>query len=144
MKSSRWVISFSLLPVMLVSGHGPAQADYYIRSQHPGGTFTGSHEILESPKSGYLQARYCERTFWVRPTTVAWSEEEVAAGRTLVLEENSGSTRTALCADTKAFARLEDLGLEQREIDSLRASDAPYQTRASRLHTIRDAFKQYK
>lgn len=144
MKRSVCVAALVLLPAVVLAGSSYAQSDFYIRSQHINGGFTGSHEILTNPRKGYYEAQYCDRTFWVTSTTVAWTEEEVSAGRTLVLEENFGASRTIVCSDNKAFASLDDLGLKKREIEHLRETKGNFQTRASRLHNIRDAFKQFK
>ncbi len=144
MKRALAIATLTFLPAVVMAGSSHAQSDFYIRSQYSNGTFTGSHEILSSPRKGYYQAQYCDRTFWVTSTTVAWTEEQVEAGRSLILEEDFGSTRTILCSDNKAFASLNDLGLSKREVEVLREPRGEMQTRASRLHTIRDAFKQYK
>jgi len=134
----------TFLPAVCLAGASHAQSDFYIRSQYINGGFTGSHEILSEPRDGYYKAQYCDRTFWVTSTTVAWTEDEVAAGRTLVLEEYAGTVRSILCADKTAFASLDDLGLNKREIEALREPEGSFQTRASRIHNIRDAFKQFK
>lgn len=144
MKRSHCIAALAALAAAVQAGPGYAQSDFYIRSQHSNGSFTGSHEILTAPRTGYHKASYCDRTFWVTTTTVAWTEEEVTAGRTLILEENVGTSRTIVCTDNKAFASLDDLGLKQREIEALRDVDGTRKTRASRLHNIRDAFKQFK
>jgi len=121
-----------------------AQSDFYIRSQYSDGGFTGFHEILTEPKEGYHSARYCDRTFWVSSSTVIWTEEEAAAGRKLVLEENIGPDRRIVCADYAAFATLEDLGLKKREVEQIRRKSEPLDMKSSRIRTIRDAFKQFK
>lgn len=121
-----------------------AQNDFYIRSEHSNGEFTGFHEILTEPKDGYHQASYCDRVFWVSAGTVIWTEEENAAGRTLVLEENDGKSRTIVCKDNDAFVTLDELGLSEKEVAKIRAENEPLDMKSSRLRTIRDAFKQYK
>lgn len=121
-----------------------AQNDFYIRSEHSNGEFTGFHEILTEPKDGYHQASYCDRVFWVAAGTVIWTEEENAAGRTLVLEENDGKSRTIVCKDNDAFVTLDELGLSEKEVAKIRAENEPLDMKSSRLRTIRDAFKQYK
>jgi len=129
---------------LMQAGSATAQGDFYIRSQFSNGTFTGFHEILTQPKDGYYEARYCGRTFWVSSGTVIWTEEETAAGRNLIVEENIGATRTPLCTDYDAFATLEDLGLKKHEIEQIRRKAEPLDMQSSRIRTIRDAFKQFK
>lgn len=140
---------FAFLAVLAVGGLVPAgtalaQGDFYIRSQYSNGTFTGFHEILTKPKEGYHQARYCDRTFWVSSTTVVWTEEEAAAGRKLIVEENLGSNRRTVCADYGSFATLDDLGLKKREVEQIRNRNEPLDMKSSRIRVIRDAFKQFK
>ncbi|WP_428642910.1 hypothetical protein [Roseibium sp.] len=123
-----------------------AQSDFYIRSQYSNGGFTGSHEILTKPKDGYYKASYCQRPFWVSSSTILWTEEEAAAGRKLILEEDvgDGTARKVVCADYSAFATLDDLGLNKKEVERIRAENQPLDMQSSRLRIIRDAFKQFK
>ncbi|GAA0781074.1 hypothetical protein E1180_20510 [Roseibium denhamense] len=140
MKRSLAVHSLIVVWGLSLSGTAFAQGDFYIRSQHSNGTFTGFHEILPVPKQGYHKAEYCGRTFWVSSTTVMWTEEEVEAGRTLILEENLGTTRRTVCADSTSFATLDDLGLKAREVESLRG-DTGFTDTKTRLRNISEAFK---
>ncbi len=138
--------STALAAGYLPAGIAFAQSDFYIRSQYESGGFTGSHEILTQPKDGYYEARYCERSFWVSSTTILWTEGEAAAGRKLILEEDSGdgSARKVVCADYSAFATLDDLGLNKKEVERIRSENQPLDMQSSRIRTIRDAFKQFK
>lgn len=139
----------TLLPVTFVASWflveiAHAQSDFYIRSLYANGGFNGSHEILMEPKEGYYAARYCDRTFWVSSSTVVWTEQQAAAGRLLVLEENVGPDRRIVCQDYAAFATLEDLGLKRKEIEKIRNNNEPLDMKSGRIRTIRDAFKQFK
>ena len=144
MKRSFTSLTIASLTVVCCTTVAAAQSDFYIRSQYTNGEFTGFHEILTKPKEGYHQASYCNRVFWVSSGTVIWTEEQNAAGRTLVLEESDGKSRTIVCKDNDAFATLEDLGLSKKEVAKIRAENEPLDMKSSRLRTIRDAFKQYK
>ncbi|WP_422038510.1 hypothetical protein [Roseibium sp.] len=144
MNRSFTCLTISALAAICSATAAFAQSDFYIRSQYSNGTFTGFHEILTEQKKGYHQASYCDRVFWVSSGTVIWTEEQNAAGRTLVLEENDGKSRTIVCKDNDAFATLEDLGLSKAELAKIRAENEPLDMKSSRLRTIRDAFKQYK
>lgn len=144
MKRSFTSLTIASLTVVCGTTVATAQSDFYIRSQYTNGEFTGFHEILTKPKEGYHQASYCNRVFWVSTGTVMWTEEQNAAGRTLVLEESDGKSRTIVCKDNDAFATLEDLGLSNKEVAKIRAENEPLDMKSSRLRTIRDAFKQYK
>ncbi|MES0881984.1 hypothetical protein [Roseibium sp. SCP14] len=144
MKRSLSCLAASAIGVFALPGASFAQGDFYIRSQYSNGSFTGFHEILTSPKEGYYEARYCDRTFFVSSTTVVWTEEQNAAGRTLILEENKGASRKVVCADNTAFATLDDLGLQPKEVEKIRRRNEPLDMKSSRIRTIRDAFKQFK
>ncbi|MHA7772868.1 hypothetical protein [Roseibium sp. M-1] len=142
-RSMAFIAAFGTTCIMQ-AGIATAQSDFYIRSQYSNGTFTGYHEILTEPKEGYYEARYCDRIFWVSSGTVIWTEEEAAAGRSLIVEENIGDNRNPLCTDYTSFATLEDLGLKKKEIDQIRRRAEPLDMQSSRIRTIRDAFKQFK
>lgn len=144
MKRFRIALAAMTVVSCFLAGNAVAQSDFYIRSQYSNGTFTGFHEILTRPKEGYHQARYCERSFWVSPGTVIWTEEEAAAGRRLVVEENVGSGRRTVCADYASFATLDDLGLKKAEIERIRGESEPRDMQQGRIRIIRDAFKQFK
>lgn len=145
------LIAFLVLAIVTsgcLTGTALGQSDFYIRSNYSNGGFTGSHEILRKPKEGYYEALYCNMTFWVSSSTVAWTEEQAEAGQTLVVEEDNGavsrSGRKIVCEDYKSFATLEDLGLKPAEIEEIRGTGDTVRTKSSRLRTIRDAFKQFK
>lgn len=144
MKRLLWIVPLALLSPPLTSGAAFSQGDYYIRAQHADGAFSGSHEILTIRKAGYHEARYCDRNFWVSSGTVAWTEEQSAAGQTLILEMNHGDEREVICADADKFATLDDLGLKKREVERMRRKSRPADTKANRLRNISDAFKQFK
>ncbi|MEP4767873.1 MAG: hypothetical protein ABJY83_08195 [Roseibium sp.] len=136
------VLTFSLTASLAGTAYG--QGDFYIRAQYANGTFSGFHEILTRPKDGYHKAHYCDRPFWVTSNTVIWTEEQVAAGQTLILEENMGSSRKTVCADSTSFATLEDIGLKKKEVERIRRKNAPLDMKSSRIRTISEAFKQFK
>ncbi|MEM9635814.1 MAG: hypothetical protein AAGA50_31125 [Pseudomonadota bacterium] len=144
MKRSLACLAATAIGGLTFAGSAFAQGDFYIRSQYSNGSFTGFHEILTSPKEGYFEARYCDQIFWVSSNTVIWTEEQSAAGRTLILEENKGASRRVVCADNTAFATLDDLGLKPKEVEKIRRRNEPLDMKSSRLRTIRDAFKQFK
>ncbi|MEP3047826.1 MAG: hypothetical protein ABJL55_18795 [Roseibium sp.] len=144
MKRVHKVSVFTALSTLVLAGSAYGQGDFYIRAQHSNGTFSGFHEILTQPKDGYYEAQYCDRTFWVSSNTVIWTEEQVTAGQTLILEENLGTTRKVVCSDSTAFASLEDLGLKKREVERIRSKNAPLDMKSSRIRTISEAFKQFK
>lgn len=129
---------------LCLTGAALGQSDFYIRSHFSNGKFVGSHEILTEPKKGYYEARYCNRTFWVSSTTLVWTEKQNEAGMFLVLQENIGSSTSVVCSDNEEFATLDDIGLKERKVRQMRSLKDQSGLRSTRLHTIRDAFKDFK
>jgi hypothetical protein len=144
MKRLRAFFSVFSLYSLCLTGTALGQSDFYIRSHFSNGKFIGSHEILTEPKKGYFEARYCERTFWVSSSTVIWTEEQNAAGMFLVLQENFGSSTSVVCSDNQDFATLDDLGLKDRKVEQMRSRREQSGVGSNRLHTIREAFKDFK
>ncbi|WP_417683800.1 hypothetical protein [Roseibium sp.] len=114
--------------------------DYYIRSQSQNGNFIGYHRLLTRPEPGYVEASYCNRQFWVRKTTVLWTEKEVKAGRNLVIEVNAESARKVICQNPNKYVTLDTIGLDKREIERLRGVGAGVKTTRGRLNHISEAF----
>ncbi|WP_213215079.1 hypothetical protein [Roseibium polysiphoniae] len=130
---------------------GPVQAqmpvsagDYYIRSQQPSGTFFGYHQVMTEPKTGYVRAVYCNTIFWVRKSTVLWTENEAKAGRHLFIEMNLNGDRKLICADPDEQVRLEDLGMKEAEVRRFRNSNGQLDQKKSRMNVLSEAFKQRK
>ncbi|MEJ8476787.1 hypothetical protein [Roseibium algae] len=123
---------------------GDISDDFYIRSQLDTGKFNGYHQILTEPKEGYVQAIYCDKTFWVRKLTVLWTEDEAKAGRKLVVEENKKDNRKVFCEDPNRQVTLESIGMSDKEITQLREARSGQDVRPSRMNVISDAFKGFK
>lgn len=121
-----------------------ATASFFIRSHKADGTFHGYHEILREKRPGFVEVRYCDQTFYVRPTTVLWTEREAEAGRQMAVELNRADDREILCTTPEAQVQLEDLGMKKARIRELRGNNEPLNMRSSRMHVIRDAFKGFK
>ncbi|MES0885087.1 hypothetical protein [Roseibium sp. SCP14] len=121
-----------------LTGFANARGDIYIRAQYSNGGPAGLHEILTVPEDGYYKAQFCGRTYWVLIKTVIWIEEQSAAGRILVLEENTGGSSKVLCVGAAAFARLEDLGLDPEILKKLRRKPQRSNRRLRRLPLAQD------
>lgn len=117
--------------------------DFYIRSTNRQGQFHAYHQILSEPQKGFIEAQYCDRTFWVAKDTVIWTQNEAEAGRKLVVEANDLNERRVLCEDPQTQVTLDDLGLNDLELARLRqAKDGV--GGGNRLKIIGEAFKGFK
>ncbi|MTH96884.1 hypothetical protein [Roseibium sp. RKSG952] len=114
--------------------------DYYIRSETPDGVFNGVHQLMPGPKPGYVRVVYCDHIFWIRGATVIWSERESAAGQLITIENNNGGRREIFCLPDPAALQPENLGLDQNEIDRIRADQSSSGDMRDRLRSIRDGF----
>jgi len=138
------VVLFLLMTVGTQAQVPAPEGDYYIRSLDPGGEFNGIQEILTRPETGYHEAVYCDTSFWVTRSTVAWTEREAKAGRHMVIINEANKKPEVYCVDPEQFVRLEDLDLKQREVRRERDKAEPLDMRSSRLKTISEAFKHFK
>lgn len=138
------VVLFLLLTVGAHAQLSAPAGDYYIRSLDPSGRFNGIQEILTRPETGYHEAVYCDTSFWVRRSTVVWTEREAEAGRHLVIINEINKKPEVYCADPEHHVRLEDLGLKKQEVLKARKNGEPVDMKSSRLRTISEAFKNFK
>lgn len=138
------VVLFLLMTVSAQAQLSAPAGDYYIRSLDPSGNFNGIQEILTRPETGYHKAVYCDTSFWVTRSTVAWTEREAEAGRHLVIINEINKKPEVYCADPEHYVRLEDLGLKKHEVLKARDNAAPVDMQSSRLRTISEAFKHFK
>ena len=138
------VVLFLMMTVGAEAQLSAPEGDYYIRSLDPGGRFNGIQAILTQPEEGYHKAVYCDTSFWVRRSTVAWTEREAEAGRHLVIINETHKKPAVYCADPEHYVRLEDLGLKKHEILKERGNGGAIDMQSSRLRTISEAFKNFK
>lgn len=119
-------------------------SEYYIRSEKRDGDFNGYQQLKSRKAPGFVRVTYCDRTFWVRPATVLWTETEAEAGRKLTVEESWFNSTEVLCYAPEQQVGVKDLGLNPAELKQLRANNSPLNMKSSRIHVIRDAFKRFK
>lgn len=118
--------------------------DLYIRSEHRDGEFHGAQQILAEPQEGFFEVSYCGRSFWVRGTTVMWTEKEAKAGRRLLIENDAGEGRVVVCDRAEEYVKLEDLNLRQWQKDLMETGQDPMTSKPSRLRVISEAFQSFK
>ncbi|MBO0347320.1 hypothetical protein J0X15_18975 [Roseibium sp. CAU 1637] len=130
--------------VLPVAAFGQAPRDFYIRSELSNGTFNGYHQISKRSKPGFVKVTYCDQAFWVRPSTVLWTETEASAGRNLIVERNRQDDREVLCQSPQLQVTIEDLDIKKAELDEMRSRNSPVNLRPNRMRVISEAFKGFK
>ncbi|MTI45755.1 hypothetical protein JM93_00616 [Roseibium hamelinense] len=96
-----------------VSASGiPSVGDFYLIARTDAGMFRSSHKIFKRPSRGLHEVVYCNRTYWVRPYTVAWSEIQVEGGWHVRVEYNQGKGWFPICEDPERQVSLKDIGID--------------------------------
>jgi hypothetical protein len=85
--------------------------DYYMISRGDDGLFLGSHKIFLRAADGLTQVKYCGRSYWVRPVTVAWTQVEMDNAHEVRVEFNRGKGWRPICERPTDYVTLEDLGV---------------------------------
>ncbi|NVK35320.1 MAG: hypothetical protein HWE23_12615 [Rhodobacteraceae bacterium] len=123
----------------------PKDSDYYIRAEHSDGAFIASHQILAEPGEDFFQVRYCDTPFWVRASTVRWTEDEAEAGNKLFLIRNTPGEQRIICAEPEKQVTLKDLGINREEFIARESGGFQHnKVKPSRLSVIAEAFKSFK
>lgn len=136
-------IAVSVLPVAAVAQTaaqtaGQPQAEEFHIISRDNGRFRGSHVVLRREQQGFMAVEYCGSQFWVRPTTVAWTQKEADDGFELNLESNTSGRWQAVCRNPHKQVTVQDLNLPTHVERSL-TGDAP-PPREFRFQEIRRAF----
>lgn len=120
----------------------PVPGDFYLISRSGDGEFRGSHKIFHRQADGLRQVTYCEREYWVRPFTVAWTQLEVENERVVRVEFNRGKGWRPICENPEEQVTLKDLGIELDPTDLANDPDALENPVASRFSAIGEAFRR--
>lgn len=122
----------------------PQPGDFYLISRTSAGDFVGSHKIFRRPAPGLRQVTYCNRTYWVRPYTVAWTQLEFENKREVRVEFNQSKGWRPLCERPEQQVTLKDLGIDIEAADVAREDviDDNQQSLASRFSAIGSAFRK--
>lgn len=119
----------------------PASGDFFLISRHSDGAFHASHKLFHRKADGLHKVSYCGRDLWVRPYTVAWTQNEVKNRRVVQVEYNGGRGWHPVCGKAEDQVRLADLGIDMGDADYLN-NGAGYQARKSRFNIIMKAFSK--
>ncbi|MEH0073122.1 hypothetical protein V6L76_00850 [Pannonibacter sp. Pt2] len=136
-------IAVSVLPAVglaqtaVQSAGQPQSGEFHIISRE-NGRFRGSHVVLRREQQGFVAVEYCGSTFWVRPTTVAWTQKEAEDGYELNLESSANGRWQAVCRDPHTQVKVQDLNLPANVERGLTGDARP--PREFRFQEIRRAF----
>ncbi|MEO0976273.1 MAG: hypothetical protein AAFY05_07390 [Pseudomonadota bacterium] len=120
-------------------GEIPRVGDTYIISRDDNRNFRGSHRIYNRQSEGLVEVEYCNRSYWVRYATVAWTQLEVENNYKVRVEFNWGKGWRPICDHPEEQVTLEGLGIS----DDPRVVVQNGRTtidKANRFAAIRDAF----
>ncbi len=120
----------------------PRVGDFFLISRHDDGSFSGSHKLLVKPHEGYRKVRYCDRTFYVIPYTVAWTELETENSRVVNVEYNRGKGWQIVCQHPERQVTLRDLNINIDATQVTRDYSNSAAHRAERFKAISNAFSQ--
>ncbi len=123
----------------MAQGDTPRIGDTHIISRDGNRTFKGSHRIFNRMSEGLVEVIYCNRSYWVRYATVAWTQLEVKRGYELRVEFNRGKGWRPICAHPDAQVSLADLGITE-DPRLIIQEDGPVEDRSKRFAAIRKSF----
>ncbi|WP_306144070.1 hypothetical protein [Roseibium sp. MMSF_3412] len=118
----------------------PKPGDYYLISRDHAGKFIGSHKLFKNESADTKRVSYCGNEYFVRDSSVAWTELEAEFGHIVHVEFNFGKGWRPICANPEREVTLADLGITMDAREVLAGlSTAP--STASRLATIGAMFR---
>ena len=132
-----------LVPVSAQAGGIPQPGDFYFISRDQQGTFVGSHKLYLEYSSGLKQVSYCNRDYYVRSHSVAWTQFETELGRTVQIEYNFGRGWRPICQRPQDQVALADLGIDMQPREFLQQSQSDDKP-VSRLSAISGIFNKSK
>ncbi|WP_417683802.1 hypothetical protein [Roseibium sp.] len=119
----------------------PKPGDFYMIARDSAGEFAGSHKIFHRQSSGLYKVRYCQREYWVRAHTIAWTQVEVENNRRVKVEFNFGKGWRPLCENPERQVTLADIGLTEDARMILSQSEAQVGA-LSRFSAISNSFQK--
>ncbi len=126
------------LPATTTAGTLPQHGDFYLISRDRGGQFVGSHKLFLEDAQGLSKVTYCDRDYFVRSFTVAWTQVESERGHTVQLEFNFGRGWRPICREPEQQVTLDDLGIaiSPQELLQIQADTPDPQSRLSAIGAL--------
>ncbi|MEL7529516.1 MAG: hypothetical protein AAFN16_27400, partial [Pseudomonadota bacterium] len=112
----------------------PKPGDYYLISRDHSGKFLGSHKLFKKESADLKQVTYCGHEYFVRESSVAWTELEAEFGRIVHVEFNFGKGWRPICAHPEREVTLADLGITMDAREVLANRCEPVCRRGTRRH----------
>ena len=122
------------------AGALPQPGDFYLISRDRGGKFVGSHKLFQRDIGGLTQVSYCNRSYYVRSHSVAWTQLEAEHGNIVRLEFNFGRGWRPICEYPERQVTLADLGIDESPADVLAEAEVTVGAQ-SRLSAIGAGFQ---
>lgn len=97
----------------------PLAGDYFLIARNTSGSFIGSHKVFTKLSVGTRKVQYCAYSYYVRGSTIAWSQIEARRGHIIRLEYNSGRGWRPICASPEQQVTLKDIGVKLSPQDYL-------------------------
>ena len=132
-----------LTPTCALAGGIPQPGDIYFISRDQFGTFVGSHQLFLKYSKGLKPVQYCNRDYFVRSHSVAWTQYEARNGRTVRIEFNFGKGWRPICDRPQDQVTLLDLGITMQPDEYLLQSEKEDKP-VSRLSAISGVFNKSK
>ncbi|PVB62751.1 hypothetical protein [Labrenzia sp. 011] len=114
--------------------------DFYLISRDRYGFFVGSHKLFLDPHRGLKKVSYCDRDYFVRSHSVAWTEVESRRGHVVRIEYNFGRGWRPICEGPENQVTLADIGISM-SADAVLETEEESSSRKSRLSTIGSMFQ---
>jgi len=118
----------------------PQPGDFYLISRDRSGIFVGSHKLFQDYSRGLKQVAYCQRDYFVRSHSVAWSQIEAERGHTVRIEYNFGRGWRPICDNAERQVTLEDIGITISARDVIASQDES-EKQQSRLSAVGALFR---
>jgi hypothetical protein len=135
------VLLLAYAPVSAGAQGLPEPGDFYLISRNADGEFLGSHKIFNRSSDGLRLVTYCNREYWVRPYTVAWTQLEVENRREVRVEFNRSKGWRPICEQPEEQVTLKDLGIDIAPGEVTDDIDTP-DNLANRFSAIGNAFRK--
>jgi hypothetical protein len=118
----------------------PQSGDVYLISRDRNGVFAGSHKLFREDSYALKQVTYCNKRYFVRRQSVAWTELEAARGNVVQVEYNFGRGWHPICANPEKQVSLKDLGISKNAEDVVASADDDEKSPRNFLSAISSVF----
>ncbi len=122
-----------------LSAQALAATDVFLISRGIHDEFIGSHKVQTVPREGHKELRFCGKSYWVRPFSVAWTKWEKQLGHKIRLEINQGYGWIVLCKQPTEKVSLQDVGIYSSLEKTMEMGDPDRQIN-NRFQAIRRTF----